>query len=85
MVPKLLAGLLAVAVLSVGGYTYWQFTDGHCCGSQTEAVQSTDGNTPPCCQQLSRTSCVSLSTGDGCCEDVHTTREVLDIPPREVK
>ena len=84
MVSKILAGLLAVAVLSVGGYTYWQFTDGHCCGSQIQPVQTSEGDTPPCCQQPSRTS-LSLSTGDACCEDVHATPEVLDIPPREVK
>lgn len=83
MVSKILAGLLAVAVLSVGGYTFWQFTDGHCCGSRTEFVRSTQGDPPPCCQQPSRTSCLSLSTEDGCCNDA--TPEVLDIPPREVK
>ena len=94
MIPKVLATVLAVAVLSVGGYTYWHHSDGHCCPLKAAADQltSTDepvGETPSCCQQPSRTDCVSLSTADGCCEDIvmkpTPTPEVLDIPPREVK
>jgi hypothetical protein len=94
MVPKILATVLAVAVLSVGGYTYWHYSDGgHCCPIQGAANQLTADDSaaekPSCCQQPSRTDCVGLSTGDGCCEDVVTTAtptpEVLDIPPREVK
>jgi hypothetical protein len=94
MVPKFLAGLLAVAVLSVGGYTYWHYSDGQCCPLQAAANQLTTSETataekPSCCQQPSRTDCVNLSTADGCCEDIvmkpTPTPEVLDIPPREVK
>ena len=90
MVPKILAAVLAVAVLSVGGYTYWHYSDGHCCPLQAAADQVTSSDPataekPSCCQQPSRTGGVSLSTGEGCCEDGHATPEVLDIPPREVK
>jgi hypothetical protein len=92
MVAKVLAGLFAVAVLSAGGYTYWHYSDGgHCCPLQAAANQlgGESPETPPCCQQPSRTDCMNLSTGDGCCEDVvmtgSPTPEVLTIPPREVK
>ena len=30
MLSKILAGVLAVAVLTVGGYAYWQYSDGCC-------------------------------------------------------
>lgn len=92
MVSKVLAGLLAAAVLSVGGYTYWQYAGG--CGGCGNTPVSTppDGagsasETPSCCQQLSRTNCFSLPPGDGCCDDAASAAapEVLDIPPREVK
>ena len=94
MVSKILAGLLAVAVLSVGGYTYWHYSEGgRCCPLQGAANQiggdESAGETPSCCQQPSRTDCVNLSTADGCCEDIVMTAtpspEVLNIPPREVK
>ena len=94
MVPKILAAVLAVAVLSVGGYTYWHYSDGHCCPLQAAANQlatsePATAETPSCCQPPSRTDCVNLSTADGCCEDIVMTGpgspEVLDIPPREVK
>ena len=61
MVAKILAGVLAVAVLSVGGYAYWQYSDGGtCCPLQAAANQLSGGDesaseTPPCCQQPSRT------------------------------
>ena len=93
MIPKVLAAVLAVAVRSVGGYTYWHYSGGHCCPLQAAANQLSTGDqpaeTPSCCQQPSRTDCVNLSTADGCCQDVVMTDlpapEVLDIPPREVK
>ena len=90
MAPKILATLLAIAVLTVGGYTYWQYADGgHCCGSRANvpSTEPTDTTAPPCCQEPSRTSCFSLPPGEGCCEDLPAVKspEVLDIPPREVK
>ena len=94
MMPKILAAVLALAVLSVGGYTYWHYSDGHCCPLQAAANQLTGTNqpaaeTPACCQQPSRTDCVNLATADGCCEDIvmkpMPAPEILDIPPREVK
>lgn len=97
MASKILAGLLAVAVLSVGGYTYWQYADGHgCCGTRTVApADDLSVGCPsheaisPCCQEPSRSS--GLSTADDsptCCEDAPAaapTPEVLAIRPREVK
>src|SRR3954470_7508848 len=93
MVSKVLAGLLAVAVLSVGGYTYWQYADGHgCCGASTTATGPSTGwpsaeSRAPCGQERSRTSCLGLSTDSACCEDAPTKAapEVLAIQPREVK
>jgi hypothetical protein len=93
MASKILAGLLAVAVLSVGGYTYWQYADGHgCCGTRTTTTEPSTGcpsaeSIAPCCQEPSRTSCLSLSTDSPCCEDAPTKAvpEVLAIQPREVK
>ena len=90
MASKILAGLLAAAVLTVGGYTYWNY-GGHCCGTTSQPTQSTgcpsDTETSPCCQEPSRTSCVGLPPGESCCEDVSSPAapEVLVIPPREVK
>src|SRR3954452_9466488 len=77
MASKILAGLLAVAVLSVGGYTYWQYADGHgCCGTQSPATEPSSGcpsseATSPCCLEPSRTSCLT-STDSPCCEDAPT-------------
>jgi hypothetical protein len=94
MASKILASLLAVAVLSVGGYTYWQYADGHCCGPRTATSTGelstgcpSTGATAPCCEEPSRTSCPSLSTDSPCCEDAPTsaTAEVLAVQPREVK
>jgi hypothetical protein len=93
MASKILAGLLAVAVLSVGGYTYWQYADGHgCCGTQSPTTEpstgcSTDATIAPCCLEPSRTSCLSTSTDSPCCEDAPTSAapEVLAVQPREVK
>jgi hypothetical protein len=83
MLSKVLAGVFAVAVLTVGGYAYWQYTDGtHCCGTQAPADESASA-TPPCCQELSRMSCPLSGT------DVPTSSpvapELLAIEPREVK
>jgi hypothetical protein len=92
MASKLLAVVLAAAVLTVGGYTYWEFADGGCCKAKApaEATATTpcDSATPPCCQEPSRTSCIALAPGEGCCEDLPSTvgsSEVLTIMPHEVK
>jgi hypothetical protein len=88
MLSKVLAGVLAVAVLTVGGYAYWQNTDGsHCCGTQpTDPVSATDY--PDCCQEPSRASCCPLTATDApaCCqESAPAEPEVLAIAPRELK
>jgi hypothetical protein len=93
MVAKILAGLLAVAVVSVGGYTYYQYSDGSpCCASRSQTSAPSTGcpsesDTPPCCTEPSRTSCMTLPAGEGCCDDPpsKSSTEVLNIPPREVK
>lgn len=95
MASKILAAVLAVAVLSVGGYTYWQYAEGHgCCGTRTATSAGelptacpSDATVPPCCQEPSRSSCLSASADIPCCEDAPATAapEVLAIQPREVK
>jgi hypothetical protein len=87
MAPKILATVLAIAVLTVGGYTYWQYADGgHCCGTKVQSTETPTPSASPCCQEPSRTSCFTLPPGEGCCDDLPSTNapEVLDIPPREV-
>jgi hypothetical protein len=86
MLSKVLAGVFAVAVLTVGGYAYWQYTDGApCCG--TQAPDQSAANTTPCCQEPSRGACPFASTdAPGCCDESGTvTPEVVAIQPREVK
>jgi hypothetical protein len=93
MASKILAAVFAVAVLSVGGYTYWQYADGtHCCATKVQAPEPSTGSPAaslslPCCQEPSRTSCVSLAPGESCCDDTPAAAgpEVLTIAPREVK
>jgi hypothetical protein len=93
MVSKILAVALAVAVLTVGGYTYWQYADGTpCCGTQAQTSESSTGCPAasvslPCCQEPSRASAISLSAGEACCEDTPATNgpEVLPVMPRVVK
>jgi hypothetical protein len=90
MVSKILAAVLAVGVLSVGGYTYWTHADGQCCGSkpQTTPVSTSTESTPPCCQEPTRTSCFGLPPQEvNCCgeTDGPATTEILTIQPREVK
>jgi len=93
MASKILATVLAVAVLSVGGYTYWQYADGTgCCGTQAPTPESSTGCPAasidmPCCQEPSRTSCITLGPGESCCDDgpAASGPEVLTIAPREVK
>jgi hypothetical protein len=82
MIAKVLAGVLAFVVLTVGGYAYWQYTGD--CGCGTESVsQSTSAPVPPCCQEPSRSDC-GLSLAVPCCES-ESGAEVLTIAPREVK
>lgn len=93
MASKILAAVFAVAVLSVGGYTYWEYADGTpCCGTNAPAPESTTGSpivsvALPCCQEPPRASCVSLAPGESCCDEpaTVTSPEVLKIPPREVR
>jgi hypothetical protein len=85
MLSKIIAGVLAAAVLTVGGYAYWEYssdTPGSCHQSTEPcSVQSTA--TPPCCQEPSRTG----KAGEPCCccEGEEGTPEVLAIAPRELK
>ena len=86
MLSKVLAGVFAVAVLTAGGYAYWQYTEGaHCCGTQPTASESCD--TPACCQEPSRASCtLAVSDAPGCCSESDPVQaEVVAIQPREVK
>ena len=93
MVSKILAVTLAVAVLTVGGYTYWQYADGTpCCGTRAQTPEASTGCPAasvslPCCQEPSRVTRASLSPGESCCEDAPAANspEVLAVMPREVK
>jgi hypothetical protein len=91
MICKILTVVFAAAVLTVGGYTYWHYSDGHCCGAPPTATQHPNdcADLPPCCLEPSRTSCFGLPKGEACCEDIDLTRppvpEVLTIQPREVQ
>jgi hypothetical protein len=93
MVSKILAVTLAVAVLTVGGYTYWQYADGTPCrGTHGQTSEASTGCPAasvslPCCQEPSRSGPVSLSAGETCCEGAAapTGPEVLAVMPREVK
>jgi hypothetical protein len=93
MASKILAVVLAAAVLTVGGYTYWQYADGTpCCGTRAQTSEASTGCPAasvslPCCQEPSRVSRANLSPGDSCCEDARAANgpEVLAVMPREVK
>jgi hypothetical protein len=96
MVSKVLAAVFAVAVLSVGGYTYWYSEyggEGNCskCLSNQRPVAATPEAVlavPPCCQEPSRTGAITLDAGESCCADTAKapgTTEVLTIQPHEVK
>jgi hypothetical protein len=85
MFAKVLATVLAVVVLTVGGYAYWQYTDGtSCCETQPTAYHTAPAD-PGCCEGDSRSSCCMTATAVslGCCESA-AQPEVLAIPPREV-
>jgi hypothetical protein len=86
MLSKLLAVVLAVTVLTVGGYSYWQYTNDAPAVTSCSEEPTPDGckSVPaPCCQEPSRSACLSIET---CCgEKESTTTEVLTIEPREVK
>ncbi len=90
MFSKILIGVFAVAVMSVGGFAYYHHSTG-CCPlglkdspCSASPVEQT-GTVPPCCQQPSR---LSVSAEGSCCMDEGSaigTAEVLAIAPREVK
>ena len=92
MIAKILAGVLGVAVVSLGGYTYWAYamqgSGSGCCPFQSRQTQvPVCGDTEPCCQQLSRcedvpTKCIEpLTTPTATVPDVDN----LTIQPREVE
>jgi hypothetical protein len=85
MISKIIAGVLAAAVLSVGGYAYWQYSEGAqdpCC-QPIEPSSLQTATTPPCCQEPSRTKISAEPCC--CCEGEEGTAEVLAIAPRELK
>jgi len=87
MFSKVLAGVFAVAVLTAGGYAYWQYTDGApCCRTQT-AADTEPSDQAPCCQELGRMSCpLSPAVAPACCDESDAgAPEVLAIQPREMK
>jgi hypothetical protein len=89
MLSKVLAGVFAAAVLTVGGYAYYQYATGApdpvtdpatqpatgCCAVQSIAA-------PSCCQEPTRAAAVSSCCGD---DAPAATVEVLAVQPREVK
>lgn len=85
MLSKIIAGVLAAAVLTVGGYAYWNCS----CGTNDTPQESvtpcshSTATVPPCCQEPSR---IKVSA-EGCCcgEGDEGIPEVLAIAPREVK
>jgi len=90
MFSKILIGVFAVAVMTVGGFAYYNHLTGCCplglkdspCAASPEEQTST---VPPCCQQPSR---ISVSAEAPCCMSegpASGTSEVLAIEPREVK
>jgi len=83
---KILAGIFAIAVLTVGGYTYWHYSDCPCDSScdQSAGEQITITVPRPCCQEPTRSSCLQ-ATDVECCKDIDTGAETLTIAPREVK
>jgi hypothetical protein len=85
---KILAGVFAIAVLTVGGYTYWYYSDSpgesSCRQPSGEPAQIT---VPlPCCQEPTRASCLQPADVPCCKEDDSPVApETLAIAPREVK
>jgi hypothetical protein len=87
MFSKILAGVMAVAVLTVGGYAYWQYSDGSACCGTAPATQQSAAEQPSCCQEISRSSCCA-DVATPCCSEASPSTgdaEVLAIQPREVK
>jgi len=92
MFSKVLIGMFAVIVMSVGGFAYYNHSTG-CCplglvdspGTSCSPVEQS-AEVPSCCQQPSR---LSLSIESPCCgfseASAAGTVEVLAIAPREVK
>jgi len=90
MFSKVLAGVLGLAVVSVGGFVVYQYGTGaemSCCKSRA-ATADVSAETTSCCADLSRTDAVH-----SCCSDKEPAVtavtadgvEVLAIAPREVK
>jgi hypothetical protein len=90
VISKILAGVFAIAVLTVGGYAYWQYADGTAdTPTQPSGCSSQPTPMPPCCQEPSRSTSGSTDTVVPCCEMPTTANplgaEELTIPPREIK
>jgi hypothetical protein len=91
VLSKILAAVLAVGVLTVGGYAYWQYSDGCCDATTAQQQPSSDcpaqsDETPSCCDAPSRAS-LTKHTDASCCDSLESvvSAETLAIPPREVK
>ena len=86
MVSKILAGVMAAAVLTVGGYAYWQNSSpsSENPAQSAGACPSQSTGLPPCCQEPSR---ISLAAKPSCCteDENDSAPEVLAIRPRELK
>ena len=88
MFSKILAGVFAVAVLTVGGIAYWQYAGGTADNStQSSGCSSQPAPMPPCCQEASRANCLTGPAEISCCRDTdcESPAEALAIPPREIK
>src|SRR5262249_41023791 len=87
MISKIIAGVLAAAVLSVGGYAYWQYSsDSSEAGCETPGSWSspeTTTATPPRWPEPVRTKISAEPCC--CCEGEDATQEVLTIQPHELK
>src|SRR5262249_17663394 len=90
VISKILAGVFAVTVLTVGGYAYWQYADGPAENpTHPSGCSSQPAPMPPCCHQPSRATSGSSDTVVPCCDLPLTPdslgAEELTIPPREIK
>ena len=84
MFAKVLAGGLATLVLAVGGYAYWQYTDGTPAGCPQTQASANPSAEPGCCAEASRSCVLSASALPACCGESPAEVEVLTIAPREV-
>jgi len=90
MLSKILVGVLGVAVLAVGSYVYWKSVNAPDSAADPPAATSScsSDSVAPCCQEPSRSSCLTPTTDGPCClgsSESTAVPDVLAIQPREVK